>query len=425
MNLGDIKSTGSEKTTVENKKVTPDKPAIAGENQALKEMAAEQVSLSSNAKSVAAARILQTSFDQSVVFSGQQELLAGLKPKSQSKPFDFEEVAENVLNFIGGALKLAKQNGADDEKLEEMFQQARKGVEKGISQARKDLSAFMNEELDEGITNSLKAITKGLDELREEYFGKEETDAVSAQQSVKAEQQNSSELTLTTRDGDEVQISFETIERFRAQQEVFVKQQAEKQDGEGTESGELTVAGQQSYEFIQAERFSFSVKGELSAEEMEDIAAFVEQTSGLVDEFFNGDIQKAFNQASEIGLEDSQIVGFALELSRTEKIETVQRYEQVSNYKDEDNQSDKPAIKTISQYLDNLLDTLDQSDELFGQRNTFDELVNGLISEVENIKTPELLEAFNRFQEFNQRLLNGLSEKESQAKAADVNRASE
>ena len=144
-----------------------------------------------------------------------------------------------------------------------------------------------------------------------------------------------------------------------------------------------------------------------------------------MDEFFNGDIQKAFNQASEIGLEDSQIAGFALELSRTEKIETVQRYEQVSNYKDEDNQSDKPAIKTISQYLDNLLDTLDQSDELFGQRNTFDELVNGLISEVENIKTPELLEAFNRFQEFNQRLLNGLSEKENQAKAADVNRASE
>lgn len=422
MNLGDIKSTGSEKAPVENKKVTPDKLATAGENQALKELAAEQVSLSNNAKSVAASRILQTNFDQTIVFSGQQELLAGLKPRPQNKPFDFEEVAENVLTFIGGALKLAKQNGADDEKLTEMFEQAKKGVEKGISQARKDLAAFMNEELDEGITNSLKAITKGLDELREEYFGEAEAESVTAQQSVSAEQQNSSELTLTTRDGDEVQISFETIQRFRAQQEVFIKQQSEQQQGGNSE---LTAGAQQSYEFIQAERFSFSVKGELSAEELEDIAEFVEQTSGLVDEFFNGDIQKAFNQASEIGLDDSQIAGFALELSRTEKLETVQRYEQVSNYKDEDNQSDKPAIKTISQYLDNLLDTLDQNDELFGQRNTFDELVNGLISEVENIKTPELLEAFNRFQEFNQRLLNGLSEKENQAKAADVNRVSE
>ncbi|BDX07936.1 DUF5610 domain-containing protein [Planctobacterium marinum] len=417
MNLGDIKSTGAEKAQVEGKKVTPDKLATAGDNQALKAMVDEQVSLSSNAKSVAAARILQSSFDQNVMFSGQAELLADLKPKPKNQPFDFEEVAENVLTFIGGALKLAKQNGADDEKLTEMFEQARKGVEKGISLARKDLAAFMNEELDEGITNSLKAITKGLDELKEEYFGKPESEAVGASLGVAGTQEESSELKLRTAEGDEVTISFESIQRFRAQQEVYASQQT-------SEGGTVEVAAgyRESYEFFQSERFSFSVKGDLSAQELEDIAKFVEQTSGVVDEFFNGDIEKAYQQASDIGLEDSQITAFALELSKSEQLETVQRYEQVSNYNEsEAEKTERPPIKTISEYLDNLLDSIGKNDQIFGQRNTFDELVNGLISEVENIKTPELLEAFNRFQEFNQRLLSSLPEAQSSVPEPEPN----
>lgn len=409
MNLGDIKSTGADKASVENKKVTPDKQATVGENQALRAMVDEQVSLSSNAKSVAAARILQSGFDQSLVFTSQQDLLADLKPKPKNQPFDFEEVAENVLTFIGGALKLAKQNGADDEKLTEMFEQAKKGVEKGISLARKDLAAFMTDELDEGINNSLKAITKGLEELKEEYFGKPESETVSASQSVSASQEGSSELTLKTQDGDEVTISFESIQRFQAQQQAAIQQRTDNSEEPDNET-RTDAALSQSYEFFQSERFSFSVKGDLNAQELEDIAQFVEQTSGVVDEFFNGDIQQAFEQASSIGLEDSQITGFALELSRTEQVETVQRYQQVSNYNDEGEASEKPAIKTVSEYLDNLLESLGSNDKLFGQRNTFDELVNGLISEVENIKTPELLEAFNRFQEFNQRLIGSLPE---------------
>lgn len=406
MNLGDIKSTSAENVPVDTKKVTPDKSASAVGNQALKELAAEQVSLSNNAKTVATARILQSNFDQTISFTGQKELLADLtaRPPSKNQPFDFEEVAENVLNFIGGALKLAKENGADDEKLTEMFEQARKGVEKGISQARKDLSAFMNEELDEGINKSFDAIRKGLDELEREYFGKEEeTESVSVGQSVAAQREDSSELTLTTRDGDEVTISLNSVRGFAAQQQAGVQQST--QDGETT----LQAGISQSYEFYQSERFSFSVQGELSAEELEDISKLVEETSGLVDEFFNGDIQSAFKQASEIGLEDSQIAGFALELSRTETVETVQQYQQVSSYNDvQGGGESKPPIKTVSEYLGNLLQSLEDNDKIFGRRDSFDELVNGLISEVENIKTPQLVEAFNDFRTFNQRLLNAV-----------------
>jgi hypothetical protein len=410
MNLGDIKSASTEKVPVDTNKVAPDKSASATENQALKQLAAEQVSLSNNARTVATARILQTNFDQNVVFKGQQEFLADLtaRPKPSNQPFDFEEVADNVLNFIGGALKLAKENGADDEKLTEMFEQARKGVEKGISQARKDLAGFMNEELDEGINKSFDAIRRGLDDLEREYFGKdEEVTAAGVSQSIAAEREDSSELTLTTKDGDEVTISFASVRGFEANQAAAVQQSTSSTE-DGTETN-VQVGVSQSYEFYQSERFSFSVEGDLSQEEIDDIAKFVEETSGLVDDFFNGDIKSAFQQASEIGLEDSQIAGFALELSRTETVETVQQYQQVSSYNEDENPGgSKPAIKTVSEYLNNLLQSLEDNDKIFGRRESFDELVNGLISEVENIKTPQLVEAFNEFRSFNQRLLNAI-----------------
>lgn len=415
MNLGDIKSTGQEKVTVEKSKIDPDKLGSARNNEALKELAAEQVSLSSNAKSVATARILETSFEQNIVFTGQKEFLDELTRPPKRQPFDFEEVADNVLSFIDGAMKLAKEKGADDEKLAEMFGQAKKGVEKGFSMARKDLAGFMTPELEEGIDNSFKAIRKGLDEIEKQYLGKEdEKDAVSIGQAAAITREDSSDITLTTKEGDEVTIAFESIKSFNAQRELSIeasRQQNENQ--QGTESG-VSAAYAESYQYFESERFSFSVKGELSQEELDDIASLVEQSSGLVDKFFNGDVNQAFQQASEIGLEDSQIAGFALELSRSETVEVVQTYERVSHYGDsEEVAAQTPPIKTISEYLDNLLKTLDKNDQVFAGRDTFDELVNGLISEVENIKTPELVEAFNRFQTFNQRLLSSVEANQS------------
>ena len=203
-----------------------------------------------------------------------------------------------------------------------------------------------------------------------------------------------------------------SVRAFEANRELEIQQRIDRPGADGEGSTELQLSASQSYEFYQSERFSFSVEGELSQQEIDDIAKFVEGTSGLVDEFFNGDIQSAFEQASEIGLEDSQIAGFALELSRTETVETVQQYQQVSSYNDEQGSGNKPAVKTVSEYLNNLLTSLEDNDKIFGKRESFDELVNGLISEVENIKTPQLVEAFNEFRSFNQRLLNAVPQQE-------------
>ena len=87
----------------------------------------------------------QTSINQ------QQANLPAPTQNDEAEPkkglFDFEEVARNVLNFVGGAIKNAQGKGADDEALLSLFEQATSGVLKGIDLAKKDLAGISNEEI--------------------------------------------------------------------------------------------------------------------------------------------------------------------------------------------------------------------------------------------------------------------------------------
>ncbi|MGL5976109.1 MAG: DUF5610 domain-containing protein, partial [Aeromonas sobria] len=53
--------------------------------------------------------------------------------------FDFQSVADNVLQFVTGRLGAARADGKSDEDLTGMMEQARKGVDKGFGDARKQL----------------------------------------------------------------------------------------------------------------------------------------------------------------------------------------------------------------------------------------------------------------------------------------------
>lgn len=69
----------------------------------------------------------------------------GLKPGSLAgKADDFSpgKVAERVLGFIGGRLESARAAGEDTGKLQTMYDQAAKGVEKGFEEARKILDGM-------------------------------------------------------------------------------------------------------------------------------------------------------------------------------------------------------------------------------------------------------------------------------------------
>ena len=386
---------------------------------------------------------------------------------SESSLFDFEEVAKNVLNFVGGAIKNAQNKGADEQALNALFEQATSGVLRGIKLAEKDLSGFLNEEIETGIASSKQLIDQGIAKLRQEIFNPEATQSeVANVESVQASylKAESGELTIRTNDGDRVNIRFEDLQAFQASQQQLASrveqqesaadippttastpQQAQEPLTEGALGANETLAAEparqpqnlqaatpeqsqsdsveeplvqeaesenlQSAVFFQQQSLSFSVRGELDEEELKAIGQLVNDANSLAEEFFNGDIETAFNQALELGFDEQELAGFALQLTKVENTQVIKAYENISRY---DEQSDRPdeasqAAKPIANYVDKLLDVFDQATRKLEDKDAYDSLIADLINRLgDEVATPDLISAINRFNGFNQQLLDNL-----------------
>ncbi|MGS2722048.1 DUF5610 domain-containing protein [Paraglaciecola aestuariivivens] len=391
-------------------------------------------------------RVFAASFNQSLEIDQRKPNFSVPKEKEQNSTlFDFEEVAKNVLNFVGGAIKNAKHNGANEGQLNALFAQATSGVMKGIKMAERDLAGFLNEDITQGIEQSKNLIETGIEKLRQDIFA---PNKVVAEQQINLEQTKiqKGELSIRTRDGDKVTLSFEDLQHFEfnqrqlevsqpvtTQASVNGEQNSPSPEDKATEvqAGTINESVPQSEEqasispedktatqtttqenavFIQQNAFSFSVKGELDESELKAIGQLVVDTNELAEEFFNGDIETAFNQALELGFDQQELASFALQLTKVENTQVIKTYETVSHY-DQDNQQADPAkaVKPVTEYLDKLLNVLDGARLKLENNQSYENVVNELINRLgDEVATPDLISAINRFNEFNQRLVNSL-----------------
>ncbi|WP_158965487.1 DUF5610 domain-containing protein [Paraglaciecola sp. L3A3] len=391
--------------------------------------------------------------------------------ESNNSMFDFEEVAKNVLKFVGGAIKNAKNSGADEAELNKLFEQATSGVLKGIKMAEKDLAGFLNDEIEKGISNSKKLIEQGIEALRQQIFdptaGEDDTstqaNSVTKSTDVSYAKLEMGELNIRTRDGDQVSIRFEDLESFELSQKE-IKQLAtptevvEEQTSETAvqvavdekvaanaaadtattapsavttaKSGddkveELAEEAQQSAQpqqttvetaselnaiYYQQQSFSFSVTGELDEGELQAIGKLVNDVNVLAEEFFNGDIETAFNQALELGFDDKELTGFALQLTKVENTQVIKAYEAVSHFDEDNLENEDPskAVKPVADYLEKLLNVLDGARLHLEDSKSYENVVNELINRLGDVATPDLITAIHRFNDFNQKLIDNL-----------------
>lgn len=377
---------------------------------------------------------------------------APVSKESEASLFDFEEIAKNVLNFVGGAIKNAQNRGAEDSELNELFEQASSGVLKGIKLAEQDLAGFLNEEIANGISQSKNLIEEGIANLKRNIFNPQTVDLDKSAQStvnttsVSYEKQEAGELNIRTRDGDSVNIVFDDIRKIEVTQRQLtqleqdqdnktpVSKQVERNSSNPTgaietappvtdaaENAEVILepveqpisnpqVSQQNVIFYQENSFSFSVKGELDEDELKAIGQLVADANELAEEFFNGDIETAFNQALELGFDEQELSSFALQLTKVENTEVIKAYETVSRF-DDDNTDSSPAksVKPVADYLDKLLNVLDGSRLQLEDSKSYENVINELINRLgEDVATPDLISAIYRFNEFNQKLVNNL-----------------
>ncbi len=243
---------------------------------------------------------------------------ADLKSLSASE-YTPEKIADRIGKFVALGLENARARGKSEDQIQALYDSAVKGVEQGFREVKEILTNL--DVLNGGIAVQVEATEKatfdtlaGLSPSRRN----ETQGAVMTKSLAVAERYQRADdfsLTVKTRDGDLVKVNFSR--ELDAQGTL-----AMGQDGAGNRAAVmgLSRSDQSGYQF--------SVEGDLSTDEIDAIQNLVRDVGQVANDFFSGDVQKAFEQVSEVAFDGSQLASMNLHMSRTEQYSAAQRYQQ-------------------------------------------------------------------------------------------------
>lgn len=265
---------------------------------------------------------LQTKILQTLAQQIPGMSLEGMK-KLDANQFTPEKVSDRISHFVAKGLEMARARGESEEKIQRLYDSAMKGVEQGFREAKEILNGLgvLQGDIAADVARTEELTFEKLRALSPEQRTAMEMVSLSASQ--RYERADSFELNITTREGDEVRIRFDRSDSF---QYGF----GAAMDGEGNAAMVFDMSRTQS------SGFSFSVEGNLSVEEIDAIQNLVRDIGQLADDFFKGDVQRAFEQVGELSLDATQLSAFSLSLSRTEVRSVAAQYQQTQQLTDAD-----------------------------------------------------------------------------------------
>lgn len=365
--------------------------------------------------------------------------------------FDYKKVAKNVLGFVTGYIRKAQADGADEDKLNALLEQARKGIDSGFGQARDELKGMgmFSEDLDKGITKSYDRIQRGLKEFEDELFGRNDNsseeanadtlpltqgapaiDKSGALLDLALSNRNQASVDLVTKEGDKVSIRFDDQSGWRYQNSSGAHRKAlaaysdterdmKNSDAVSNKSAAHRNDSQQNAVYYsRTSSFSFAVEGNLNQDELASIGALVENMGSLADRFFGGDVTGALDQAKSLNLDNSQVVSLALELRQNHswsatsglppQVPTPQSVNEVTGVNGSDTGTDLSSLfGPFADYLQRLQEMVSQANTLFDpeQQNS---LTSWVLNQREN--TTEEGKKFLGFNAYLQGMLQQLAD---------------
>ncbi len=240
---------------------------------------------------------------------------SGLDRSAAADAYTPEKVADRVLGFIESVVGQEMDEG----KRSELLEQARAGVEKGFTEARDILEGLgaLNGDVAENIDRTFELIQNGLERLASNGAEADESAAVATQagfvtSSYSTEQTTS--LIVNTLEGDRVTID--------------ISKQATSSRTEvagSTDDGGFTSVQSSRQASV---NFSFNVEGDLNEDEQEAVDNLIKRIDKVSDKFFDGNIQAAFNKASNLKFDSEELAGYSLSLSNSQTYRAVAAYQQ-------------------------------------------------------------------------------------------------
>ncbi len=144
-------------------------------------------------------------------------------------------------------------------------------------------------------------------------------------------------ISLTTKEGDQVEISFNSETRYQSDYARRTGHDGEQQ--------------RYSIEKNQSSEFGFTVQGDLNVDELDAIASLVQDISSLANSFFDGDLQTAMQQAADLTLDSSQLVDMKLSMQQSIEYRAVEKYREVQSLGESNPSDHLRAIEPFREQL--------------------------------------------------------------------------
>ncbi|MCX4029192.1 DUF5610 domain-containing protein [Endozoicomonas sp. SM1973] len=333
--------------------------------------------------------------------------------------FSASTVAGNVLQFVASRLAKEAANGAGEEQLTRLFDQAIAGVQQGFAEAKEVLDALggLSETIDQGVDSAFQQIERGLSQLRDHFLPTTTIDSSTSEspatttpveaapatapdlsgsqltshvQTASVLSQQDFSFKVTTRDGDVVTIQASALEAY---QSFSGRAQAHH-------NGRQTLVAEESFEYYQHQQFQLAINGELDLEEQEAINGLLNDVFALANDFYEGDIATAFEKALSLNFDTSQLQSFALNLYSAEVRQATDTYQSVAGLP-----SKAAGLQPLAEYAEQLQQTYLKAAERFNQPVN---LLQELLTKAEDLFADEGV-LIPRLAEVSQKLLEPLT----------------
>jgi hypothetical protein len=252
--------------------------------------------------------------------------LSTLKKLDQQE-YTPDKIANRIGDFVARGLENARARGKSEDEVTALYESALSGVERGFKEAKAILNNL--DLLGGGIGAQVQATEDAtfatLRQLAPNALASPlaglDTGSVAVGAAQRYQKAEDFQLSLRTKDGDSVKISFSRA--LDAQVSLGAAT-----DGQGAQATAVDVG------LSASTGYQFKVEGNLNAQELDAIQTLVRDVGTVASEFFNGDVQKAFAQAPDIAFDDSQLASMQLRLSRSEQSTAAAQYQQTQQLDD-------------------------------------------------------------------------------------------
>lgn len=228
------------------------------------------------------------------------------------EPLSAEKVAGNILGFIERRLLKDAAEGATEAQLQARLDAGLEGFKKGFAEAQKQLEALASftPEIQADIDDTRERVLAGVEDLRQRIVDQQLGQSPSSERSNDANAPRS-EGPLAYR-----------YEQARASQFSFELMTAEGDrvaiQADSSAAASLSGSGNgSSFSAAASRSLSWSVEGDLNADERSAIESLLGGVDRLAEQFFSGDLNGALESAMALGYDREQVASFSLNLSQS------------------------------------------------------------------------------------------------------------